>query len=216
MTKEIIIIDDHFWFRQGIKTCIEANTDWKILAEAGNFDEVKEIANSLKSQIADNRSIVAIVDLSFKESAQENETLLGFEIVTFLKKTVPFVHCLILSSFDSCGYVQKTLNPEVGASGFMSKTADNKTLLLALETISTGKTFIQQELVGNLLELKDLHATFTKKEKEVADLITLENTNSDIAEKLGIKITTVDNYISRLYDKTGTNSRVELLKKLGR
>ena len=216
MTKEIILIDDHFWFRQGIKTCIEANTDWKVIAEAGNFSEAKTVADSLPSQNVENKNIVVIVDLSFKESAQENETFLGFEIVKLFKKTVPFVHCLILSSFDSCGYVQKALSAEVGANGYMSKTADNKTLLLALETISAGKTFIQQELVSNLLELKDLHATFTNKEKEIADLITLENTNSDISEILGIKISTVDNYISRLYDKTGTNSRVELLKKLGR
>lgn len=216
MTKEIILIDDHFWFRQGIKTCIEANTDWKVIAEAGNLTEAKEVANSLKSQNTGNRNIIAIVDLSFKESAQENETLLGFEIVQFFKKTVPFVNCLILSSFDSCGYVQKAVSDEIGAKGYMSKTADNKTLLLALETISAGKQFIQQEFVSNFIVLNNLLGSFTNKEREIAGLITLENTNSDIAEKLGIKISTVDNYISRLYDKTGTNSRVELLKKLGR
>ena len=216
MEKQVILIDDHELFRQGLKNCIEQNSDWKVIKDAGDFAGAGKISLELAMENLENRNIIAIIDLSFKNIGQSEENLIGFEIAKVFRKNAPFVKCLILSSFDSCGYVEKALSAEVGALGYVSKSADKKTIVLALETVSKNQKFIQQELVSNLLQLKDLYSSFTNKEREVADLITATNTNAEIAEKMNIKVATVDNYISRLYDKTGTTSRTELLRQLGR
>jgi len=55
----------------------------------------------------------------------------------------------------------------------------------------------------------------TKREREVVKLIQDEFTNEEIAEKLGIKITTLENYISIIYDKIGCQDKKSLIEKLG-
>lgn len=56
----------------------------------------------------------------------------------------------------------------------------------------------------------------TKREKEVFDLLVLNNTTEQIAKKLGISEKTVRNHISNVMQKLGVKGRagavVELLK----
>ena len=56
----------------------------------------------------------------------------------------------------------------------------------------------------------------TKREKQVFELLILNNTTADIAEKLGISEKTVRNHISNVMQKLGVNGRasavVELIK----
>ena len=54
----------------------------------------------------------------------------------------------------------------------------------------------------------------TKREQEVVKLIETDITNEEISESLGIKITTLENYISIIYDKLGCRDRASLLEKL--
>lgn len=61
-----------------------------------------------------------------------------------------------------------------------------------------------------------LKSILTKREKEVFDLLILNQTTSDIAFKLGISEKTVRNHISNVMQKLGVKGRaaavVELLK----
>jgi len=126
------------------------------------------------------------------------------------------IPCIAYSSHDSGGFVEHATSAAVGAKGFVSKNADETVLLAALEAVSTGKTYIQAELVTGLLEVRDITQTFTKKEKLVAESLTLYNTNADVAAMLGISEKTVVNYLTILYDKAGVKNKLEFLEKMGR
>lgn len=69
-------------------------------------------------------------------------------------------------------------------------------------------------LIQNLLEVRSILQTLTKKEKMVADALTLYKSNAEIGKEIGISEKTVRNYLSILYDKTGTENKVQLLEKL--
>lgn len=210
------MIDDHYLFRKGIAELITRKSDYKITAEAGTPEEADKILKDFTDTQNPEDIVIALVDISFKCTESNHEKNYGFEIVKKINQRCPSIKCIMLSSYDTSGYVQKALSAEVGAMGYVSKAADESILLEALDSVANGKTYIQQNLIGDPLELKDLLASLTRKEREVTDLLSMENTNTEIAEKMGITVSTVENYISRLYDKTGTSSRIMLLEKLGK
>lgn len=205
--KKLILIDDHKMLRKGISSYISENTDWEILAEAESLDEIPEI---VKKSNSEKDKIVAVVDIQIK--GNPDYTCNGFEAVKILlKANIPSV---IFSSHDSGAYIERAMSSEVGAKGFVSKLSDEKMLLDAINTVADGKTFVQPDLVASLMEINSLLSILTKREMQVVKLIQDGLSNDDIASKLQIKHTTLENYISIIYDKIGCRDRAGLLEKL--
>ena len=159
---------------------------------------------------------IAIVDISFKAeyTTAAHEENCGFEIIRRL--TALGIPCIAYSSHDSGGFVEHATSAVVGAKGFVSKNADETILLAAINAVANGKSYIQAELVTGLLEVRDIAQTFTKKEKRVAEALTIYNTNTEVAAALGITEKTVVNYLTIMYDKAGVKNKLEFLQKMGR
>ena len=206
--KKLILIDDHKMLRKGISSYITENTDWTILAEAESLEEIPGIIKKIAPQKDDK--IVAVVDIQIKGSS--DYPFSGFEAVKLLSKAdVPSV---IFSSHDTGALIERAMSAEVGAKGFVSKLSDEKMLLDAINTVAAGKTFVQPDLVASFMEMNSLLSVLTKREMQVVKLIQDGRANEEIAAKLQIKLTTLENYISVIYDKIGCRDRSSLLEKL--
>ena len=232
MFQNIILCDDHALLRNGIKSWIETHSPYKITHEAGTWAECEKIIDSIASITATikpqaNEALtpeaqngciasIAIVDISFKAeyTTAAHEENCGFEIIR--RFTALGIPCIAYSSHDSGGFVEHATSAVVGAKGFVSKNADEGILLAAINAVANGKSYIQAELVTGLLEVRDIAQTFTKKEKRVAESLTLYNTNTEVAAALGITEKTVVNYLTIMYDKAGVKNKLEFLQKMGR
>lgn len=229
MTQNIILCDDHALLRNGIKSWIETHSPYKVTHEAGTWAECEKIIDSIASITATikpqaneeplpevRNGFIAIVDISFKAeyTTAAHEENCGFEIIRRL--TALGIPCIAYSSHDSGGFVEHATSAVVGAKGFVSKNADETILLAAINAVANGKSYIQAELVTGLLEVRDIAQTFTKKEKRVAEALTIYNTNAEVAAALGITEKTVVNYLTIMYDKAGVKNKLEFLQKMGR
>ena len=232
MTQNIILCDDHALLRNGIKSWIETHSPYKVTHEAGTWAECEKIIDSIAATTATikpqaNEALtpgaqngciasIAIVDISFKAeyTTAAHEENCGFEIIRRL--TALGIPCIAYSSHDSGGFVEHATSAVVGAKGFVSKNADETILLAAINAVANGKSYIQAELVTGLLEVRNIAQTFTKKEKRVAEALTLYNTNAEVAAALGITEKTVVNYLTIMYDKAGVKNKLEFLQKMGR
>ena len=156
------------------------------------------------------------MDISFKVkyTTAGYEENCGFEIIRRL--TALGIPCIAYSSHDSGGFVEHATSAVVGAKGFVSKNADETILLAAINAVMSGKSYIQAELVTGLLEVRDIAQTFTKKERLVAEALTLHSTNAEVAAALGITEKTVVNYLTIMYDKAGVKNKRAFLQKMGR
>lgn len=208
--KKVILIDDHKMLKKGIETYLSENSDWTVCGEAESLDEVEPMLSTL--DVLPDDSVVAVVDLQLKGDGKNALASNGFEAVKILlNHNIPSV---IFSSNDTGACIEKAMSAEVGAKGFVSKCSDEQMLLDAINMVAVGKTFIQPDLVASFLETRSLFAMLTKREQEVVKLIETDITNEEISESLGIKITTLENYISIIYDKLGCRDRASLLEKL--
>ena len=232
MAQNIILCDDHALLRNGIKSWIETHSPYKVTHEAGTWAECEKIidfiasttaaikpqANEALTPEAQNSCIasIAIVDISFKAeyTTAGYEENCGFEIIR--RFTALGIPCIAYSSHDSGGFVEHATSAVVGAKGFVSKNADEGILLAAINAVANGKSYIQAELVTGLLEVRDIAQTFTKKEKRVAEALTIYNTNTEVGAALGITEKTVVNYLTIMYDKAGVKNKLEFLQKMGR
>ncbi len=212
--KNLILVDDHKMLRKGIASYITENSDWKVSAEAESLADVKKIATSLElsSQNSTNKEniTIAVVDLQLKGS--EEEKFGGFEAVKEL--TAVGIPSIIFTSHDTGACIEQAMSAEVGAKGFVSKLSDEKMLLDAINAVAKGKTFIQPDLVTSFMETRSLLSMLTKRETQVVRLLQENLSNEEIANKMGIKITTLENYLSIIYDKTGCRDKKTLIEKL--
>ena len=229
MAQNIILCDDHALLRNGIKSWIETHSAYKVTHEAGTWAECEKIIDSIAATTAtikpqanealapeEQNGSIAIVDISFKAeyTTAAHEENCGFEIIRRL--TALGIPCIAYSSHDSGGFVEHATSAVVGAKGFVSKKADETILLAAINAVANGKSYIQAELVTGLLEVRDIAQTFTKKEKLVAEALTLHNTNTEVAAALGITEKNVVNYLTIMYDKAGVKNKLAFLQKMGR
>ena len=206
--KKLILVDDHKMLRKGISSYIIENSDWTIFAEAESIEEMPAIIKKIEEAKEDQ--IVAVVDIQIK--GNDENALRGFEAVRLLSKAgVPSV---IFSSHDTGALIERAMSFDVGARGFVSKLSDEKMLLDAINTVASGKTFVQPDLVSAFMEVHSLFSVLTKREMQVVKLIQDGLTNEEIAAKLEIKLSTLENYISVIYDKIGCRDRNSLLEKL--
>ena len=212
--KNLILVDDHRMLRKGIVSYITENSDWKVSVEAESLADVKKIATSLElsSQNSTNKEniTVAVVDLQLKGS--EDEKFGGFEAVKEL--TAVGIPSIIFTSHDTGACIEQAMSAEVGAKGFVSKLSDEKMLLDAINAVAKGKTFIQPDLVTSFMETRSLLSMLTKRETQVVRLLQENLSNEEIADKMRIKITTLENYLSIIYDKTGCRDKKTLIEKL--
>src|SRR2546430_17220254 len=103
MPLRILVADDHHVVRTGLRTLLEAESGWKVCAEASNGREAVEKAKELKPD-------VAVLDISMP-------LLNGVEATRQIRKLSPKTEVLILTMHDSEVLIQEVLG--AGARGYV-------------------------------------------------------------------------------------------------
>jgi DNA-binding NarL/FixJ family response regulator len=195
----IIVADDHALLRAGLKKIIRDEPDMKVAAEASNGTEVPEL---LKQNDID----FAILDLTMPEG--------GIDLIKNIKKTYPGIKILILSMHPEDRFAVRAL--KAGASGYMTKESAPEQLVSAIRRIVAGGKYISGNLADKLAEAlseggKGLpHITLSDREYQIFVMISSGKKVSEIAAELFLSVHTVNTYRSRIMEKMGIKSNVEM------
>lgn len=112
------------------------------------------------------------------------------------------------SSYSNTGFIIKTMEHKI--KGFISKNAAKSEILDVIRAVARGETYIQKDLIPNMMYVSGIMVTLTKKERELLDLLAEHLPNDLIAERLFLSKRTVENYVSRIFDKFNVKNRYEL------
>ncbi len=225
MKIELILIDDHQMILEGLTALFSQHKNIHILAKLSSLEAVQEfisrytpppVAEIMRSETA----TIAICDLSFSSASPEDSgenaggKEAGFEIIKVLNAANKNIQCIVYSMHSSAFYIKTALSKEVGAVGYILKDADSKILLDAVKSVAAGNIFLQKEVSQTMHNASTISQFFTKKERLVAEQLLKRLSNEEIAEQMKISKRTVENYITSLYDKTGTSNRQQLVDVL--
>jgi len=200
---EVLLIDDHPMLNAGIVTILESTSLFKVCGQAESLTQAIrfiEKSETLPSLI--------ILDLLLGEDN-------GLDFLPMLDnycvgKKIPKPPVLVCSALGDSFKIQTAI--KLGAAGFLSKTGGKAELLKAIDIILSGKVYISSEINVKLSESSSMYAKFTKREIDVINLLKQNKANKQIADALSISLRTVENYISKIYFKTGFSSREEIQK----
>ncbi len=204
----ILLIDDHSVLRAGLRMLLNAEKDMLVVGEASNAAEGLQ-------QAAEFQPDIVLLDISMPNAS-------GLDTLREMKKIAPSSLVIILTMHDDESYLRIALSS--GASGYVLKQAANSELLAAIRVVSQGGTYLHPSHRAALFEgetgaqmLKqpgeeEAYQRLSAREKEIFRLIAMGYTNRQSAEELFLSEKTIETYKSRLMNKLGFHSRIELVR----
>lgn len=205
-TINVILVDDHTLFRDGIKSILDEEKEINVIDEAADGNTLCE---KLKYQSPD----VVITDISLPDIS-------GIELTKKITKNYPELKVLMLSMHNNEEFILSSL--KAGANGYLSKDIKRSELLDAIHSIMEGKIYfnkeISQTIINNYREDdhagsgSKLHNKLTEREIEVLKLVGEGLINKEIADKLFISIRTVDAHKNHIMHKLDLKSSVDMVK----
>lgn len=206
MSKKItvLICDDHALFREGVKTILNSQPEFEVVAEAEDGKEGVDLAIRLQPD-------VVLMDISMP-------VLKGFDATRRIKKARPDVKVLILSVYDDEDLVARCL--DAGASGYVLKDSPPPQLIYAIQAVSRGQqymsprvlTTVVRQFIANPTEPKTGYDLLSDREREILVLLAEGVALKDIARRLNLSAKTVEAHKYNLMRKLNLHDRAELIR----
>ncbi|MFC4263726.1 response regulator [Ferruginibacter yonginensis] len=196
---KVTIIDDQVIILNGLQ---------KILADAPHIDIVDVFTNGdvLLESLEKSQPHVLLLDIHMPNKS-------GIELAGIISKKYPQVKMIALTNVDVLAQMKQML--QKGCLGYLLKDVSPEVLIKAIETVSKGEQYLQEEFKIQLLNsLSGMNSKqlITRREKEILKLITEEHTNSEIAGKLFLSLRTVENHRNNLLQKLNVKNTAGLVK----
>jgi DNA-binding NarL/FixJ family response regulator len=193
--KKVVIAEDHKLFREGLKSMLSARNDLKVV------DEAQDGLEAIRC-VKRNKPDLLLLDLSMPR-------LSGISVMRDIKSQFPGVKILALTIHESDQYVLEAF--EAGADGYCIKDAGRNELMVAIDSVLEGKTYISPGIADNVMEgyleeskrlkTKTTWDTITQREREVLKLLAEGYLNKEIAEFLHISVKTVEKHRANIMNK---------------
>ncbi len=197
-----IIVDDHQMFRNGLKSLLEQEGWAKIIGEASNGQEFIE-----QLPLTDPDIILMDIDMPIMDGIKACEMAL---------KNNKNLNILVLSMYDDYSHYSKMIS--LGVKGFISKSAGKTELEKGISAVSNGEYYFSSDLLRNIVveidktkNEKETESDLTDRELEVLKLICNGYSTHEIADELCLSSKTIDNYRSKILQKTEVKNTVGLV-----
>ena len=199
----IYIADDHTLFRKGLIRLIQSFKRIGEIQEASNGQELIKLVQEKKPD-------VALVDLHMP--------IMGGDVVCeWMELNCPDVKMVILSMEDSEEYIQQLIS--LGAHSYLSKTAPPDEVEKAIYAV-VDNDFYHNEMVTKALRnftrqvnrVRKEAPQFTERELDIIKLICEEYTMREIADKLTLSESTVQNHRAGIMEKMKVKNTAGLVK----
>jgi DNA-binding NarL/FixJ family response regulator len=198
----IMLVDDHEVVRLGLKSLLESQADFEVVAEASTAHEA---VHKAQETIPD----IILMDIRLVGGS-------GIEACAEITMLLPDTKVVMLTSFADDELLSSAIR--AGAVGYVLKQIGSEDLIRAIHAASKGEATLDPSLtqrvfdeVRRSIQNEEMSAfgDLTPQEMQVLSLIAEGRTNREIAEKLFLSEGTVRNYVSSVLSKLGVSNRAE-------
>jgi NarL family two-component system response regulator LiaR len=199
---QVLIVDDHPMMRRGFGDCLIDTGRFLIAGEAESLEAGRAMMEHLKAP-----PDLVILDIGLGDENGLDFIGMAKSLCTARRIRVPPV--LIYSVFEDPFRVQTAV--QMGARGYVSKSAGEAELLRAIDRVLAGELYIDEKFELTVQKNEGFYDLFTRREREILMLVKQNYDNRRIAALCRITPRTVENHLSHIYYKTGLKSREQLL-----
>jgi DNA-binding NarL/FixJ family response regulator len=199
---QVLIVDDHEIVRRGLR---------EVLADEYHelrVGEAETSAAALSLALAEDWDIV-LLDINIPGRS-------GLDVLEELRRLRPSLPVLVLSGYPEEEFALRSL--KLGASGYLNKSRASDELLAAVRKVLAGGKYVTAAIAERLATAygrdidREPHESLSNRELQVLRLIATGNTVKEIAADLALSEKTVGTYRSRISQKIGLTTNVELTR----
>jgi DNA-binding NarL/FixJ family response regulator len=193
----VFLIDKQPIFREGLKSIIGTEGDFKVVGEADTCEEMPQTAKD--------------ADLLILDGEMDSLALLNSLDKSRAKGRMPYV--LVLTKYIEEQHAVQML--KAGADGYLCKSNPPSTVLDAIRKISRGGKYVPNDLAETVIfAMNGLTGTtrLSRREYQVLYLFASGMGMSEIAKHLALSVKTISTYRSRLLEKLNLRSNAQLMR----
>lgn len=200
--KKILVVDDHFVVREGLKLIFETEENYEVIGEAEDGEKAIMLIEKLKPD-------VILLDLSMPK-------MNGIETIKALNEKNNLIPIIILTTYNEDNLIREGL--ALGAKGYLLKDTTRENLIRTVDAAIRGEILIQPEISKSIFASKkeatkqskdSLSIAITERELFILQAIARGCTSKEIAFDMGISERTVKAHLTNIYSKLEVNSRSE-------
>ncbi len=197
-TINIILVDDHPLFREGIAARLTMHDDIHIMAEAENGRELIDMLNTMQPDIV-------MMDISMPE-------INGMDALEIINEKFPQLKVVMLSMHDDKEYILNVIR--AGASGYLLKDISGDEMILALQKVYQGGKYFSNEVTEILAQANASTGNdiLTTREQLILRLISHGYNNKKIASELEISVRTVETHNRNIKQKLDIHTTSGLVR----
>ena len=197
MPTTVLLVDDHELIRQGLRRAFERNPEFHVVGEAGSIETATRLADHLRPD-------VVVLDVRLPDGS-------GLELAQALRSTRQDLGLVVLTMYAGDDQLFAAL--EAGASAFVPKSASSDDVVAAAQhAAASPASFAASDLAEAMhRRMHPEGPQFTRREREVLELLAEGLGVSSIARKLYISESTTKTHVSKLYDKLGAANRAQAI-----
>lgn len=204
---KILCVDDHPFFREGLRTLVSSISDMELIGEAGTGEEAITLSSIKQPDII-------LMDLKMPG-------MNGIEATRRIVESNPNIGVIVLTMFDDDDSV--FLAMKAGARGYLLKGAGQEETFRAIRAVYNGEAIFSQSIARRLMGFfSSMNQTaagspplpeLTNREREILSLIAMGLSNADLANKLVLSPKTVRNHITNIFSKLQVAERAEAIRR---
>jgi DNA-binding NarL/FixJ family response regulator len=201
---QLLIVDDHPLFREGVIQTLRAEPDIEIVGEATTASEAVRLAGELLPDII-------LLDITIPGG--------GLNAAQTIAATLPVTKIVMLTASEAEEDVLTALKS--GARGYILKGVSSRELVKIVRDVQAGEAYVTPSLAASLLsEMKNgpspsarpaTHPLdeLTERESQILERVAAGLSNKEIAQQLFLSEKTVKHYMTNILNKLQVRNRVE-------
>jgi DNA-binding NarL/FixJ family response regulator len=204
VTVTVVLADDQALVRRGFRLILETEPGIEVVAEAEDGQQAIDAVRR-------HHPAVVLMDIQMPglDGLEATRRILG--------DAGNDTRVLILTTFERDDYVFEAL--QIGASGFLLKTAPPEDLIAAVRVVARGEALLSPSVTRRVIQEVTRHQRrvprspdldrLTQRELEVLRLLAEGLSNAEIAANLYLSEATVKTHTSNVLSKLGLRDRVQ-------
>lgn len=196
---KILLVDDHAMLRDTLRRQFDADPAFEIVATA---DSLATLRQALETTVLD----VVLLDIQLGAES-------GLDAIGGIRRKKPNARIVMLSMFDQPVYRDRAF--ELGASAYVTKGARFESLRELLLENKADETTSGSGRVWLRPLQSSARLTLTERELQVVHKLASGLREKEVAEELGVSISSVGTYLKRSMSKMGVGTRAELFRLAG-
>ena len=210
MTIRVLVAEDNFLLREGLRRLLGAAADIEVVGTCGDL-------NALLKAVGDLTPDVVVTDIRMPPTGTDE----GIQAATRLRASHPDIGVVVLSQYATPSYALALFEDGSDRRAYLLKdrVSELDDLVAAIRVVAEGGSVVDPKVVEELVRARSAKASsplrhLTQREREILAELATGKSNSAIATALYLSERAVEKHSNAIFSKLGLNEEPDVNRRV--